>query len=449
MNKTVFKAFVYSLICFCLISSVEASGINRRRAFLDKITAEAETHYVFYSGDGRISAIGGDGTAYGVEENEYKDGEVTYIAPDNSFLKVSTSEYSTVAVGSDGYVWYWGSCLNGKFGHSHPTGSTVHRHISPVKNKISSMGSEFHQDEADHTIIDIVASEKYTAYLMDDGCLLYHGRLPGDNATASTLPYLKQYCTSAKIMSFKDENFAIAFDNNEIEFRIDGWRDSFELDVDEILDVSVGAEHSAVLCKNNDNIEVYSYARYNKYNQYGIDAPYSELQSVLRKTIEVTYDENKKYELFTGDYSTTLSIGDENGFEYYAWGTDFRVMDKETKAYELMTAKTPFNYTSEYRLLDIGDTADVYLDYVSECVIICESENSSTYSVSSLFSPLEGDIDNDGKLSAVDILWLMEYLSGARNLDENQLISADVNGDGGVNFRDLNYFLSVLLSRLY
>ncbi len=434
-----------SLVCFCLISSVEASGINRRRAFLDNITASAETHYVFNSEDGRISAVGGDGTAYGLEENKYKDGEVTYIAPYNSFLKVSASEYSTVAVGSDGYVWYWGSCLKGKFGHSHPTGSTVHRHITPVKNKISSMGSEFHRDEVNHTVIDIVSSEKYTAYLMDDGCLLYHGSLPGNNGTLSTAHELKQYCTSAKIMSFKDENFAVAFDNNEIEFRVDGWRNKFELDVDEILDISVGAEHMAVLCKNDSNVEVYSYAKYNMYNQYGIDAPYSELQDVLLKTIEVPYDENKKYELFTGDYCTVLSIGAESGFEYYAWGTDFRVMDKETKAYELMTAKTPVRYTSECRLLAIGDTADVYLDYVSESVIICESDNSSSYPVSSLFSPISGDVDYDGKVSVVDVLWIMEYLSGSRKLDDNQLISADVNNDGVINLRDINYFLSYIL----
>lgn len=428
MNRIVYKVFIYSLICLCLVLSAEASGVNNRRAFLDNITASAEKHYVFNSVDGRISAIGGDGTTYGLEEKEYNDGEVTYLSPDNKFLKVCAGEYSTVAVGSDGYIWYWGSCLSGKFGHSHPTGSTVYRHISPVKHKISSIGNEFHQDEVDHTIIDIVASEKYTVYLMDDGCLLYHGRLPGDNGTMNTFHELKQYCTSARIISFKDENFAIVFDNNEIEFRIDGWRNNFEIDVDEILDVSVGAEHSAVLCKNNDNIEVYSYARYNMYNQYGIDAPYSELQDVLLKTIEVPYDENKKYELFTGDYYTILSIGDENGFKYYAWGTDFRVMDKETKAYELMTAKTPFRYTSECRLLDIGDTADVYLDYVNESVIICESENSSSYSVSSLFSPLSGDADSNGNGDCEDTYGSSVYLRGVNNDQYSGFLSTYVYG---------------------
>ncbi len=446
MNMKKVLSLILSLVfSISFVLSAEASGVNNRRAFLDNITASAETHYVFNSGNGRISAIGGDGTTYGLEEKEYNDGEVTYIAPDNSFLKVSAGEYSTVAVGSDGYIWYWGSCLSGKFGHSHPTGSTVHSHISPVKKKISSIGNEFHQDDVDHTIIDIVASEEYTAYLMDDGCLFYHGRLHGDNGTMSTLPYLKQYCTSARIISFKDENYAIVFANNEIEFRVDGWSNSFEIDVDEILDVSVGAEHLAVLCKNIDNIEVYSYSKYNMYNQYGIDASFDELQDVLLKTIEVPYDENKKYELFTGDYCTVLSIGDENGYEYYAWGTDFRVMDMETKTYELMTAKTPFHYTSECRLLDIGDTADVYLDYENESVIICESENSSIYSVSSLFSPILGDVDYDGNVSVVDVLLMMEYISGSRELDDNQMISADVNCDGVINLRDINYFLSYVL----
>ncbi len=57
-----------------------------------------------------------------------------------------------------------------------------------------------------------------------------------------------------------------------------------------------------------------------------------------------------------------------------------------------------------------------------------------TYTVKSSFLP--GDIDNDGKISAMDSNLLKRIVAGATSAEE--LLSADVNGDGTVNAIDSN-----------
>ena len=51
--------------------------------------------------------------------------------------------------------------------------------------------------------------------------------------------------------------------------------------------------------------------------------------------------------------------------------------------------------------------------------------------------PLLGDIDNDGKLTNKDIELLQKYINGGIELNENQIITADMNGDGIINMHDL------------
>ena len=48
-----------------------------------------------------------------------------------------------------------------------------------------------------------------------------------------------------------------------------------------------------------------------------------------------------------------------------------------------------------------------------------------------------GDLDLDGKVTETDLIMLMEYVSGIRELDEKQLLVADVNQDHVIDTRDI------------
>ena len=49
---------------------------------------------------------------------------------------------------------------------------------------------------------------------------------------------------------------------------------------------------------------------------------------------------------------------------------------------------------------------------------------------------LIGDINNDGKLSIIDMLLIFEYKSGAISLEPDELQRADVDNNGSVEMAD-------------
>lgn len=54
-----------------------------------------------------------------------------------------------------------------------------------------------------------------------------------------------------------------------------------------------------------------------------------------------------------------------------------------------------------------------------------------------------GDVNNDGKVNAVDARWILQTASGERTLPEEQKAAADVNGDGKINAVDARWILQV------
>ena len=49
---------------------------------------------------------------------------------------------------------------------------------------------------------------------------------------------------------------------------------------------------------------------------------------------------------------------------------------------------------------------------------------------------LRGDVNNDGKLSIIDMLLIFEYKSGAISLGSDELQRADTDNDGSVTIAD-------------
>lgn len=55
-----------------------------------------------------------------------------------------------------------------------------------------------------------------------------------------------------------------------------------------------------------------------------------------------------------------------------------------------------------------------------------------------------GDVNSDGEINAVDARWILQSVSGARTLSEEQRAAADVNGDGEINAVDARWVLQVV-----
>ncbi len=74
-------------------------------------------------------------------------------------------------------------------------------------------------------------------------------------------------------------------------------------------------------------------------------------------------------------------------------------------------------------------------DHFSTYVLTTEKLDAPTYTL--------GDLNGDGKLSAVDARFVLQAASGARVLDDTQKAAADVNGDGKINAVDARWILQV------
>ena len=59
-----------------------------------------------------------------------------------------------------------------------------------------------------------------------------------------------------------------------------------------------------------------------------------------------------------------------------------------------------------------------------------------------------GDLNGDGKVTTMDILLLRRYLTGKRELDEQQKKAADLNGDGKVTTMDILLLRRYLTGKL-
>ncbi|MCL1822666.1 MAG: dockerin type I repeat-containing protein [Oscillospiraceae bacterium] len=58
---------------------------------------------------------------------------------------------------------------------------------------------------------------------------------------------------------------------------------------------------------------------------------------------------------------------------------------------------------------------------------------------------LLGDVDGDGKVTATDALWILQYVVGSREFDEDQEAAADVNEDGEINATDALWVLQLVV----
>lgn len=79
------------------------------------------------------------------------------------------------------------------------------------------------------------------------------------------------------------------------------------------------------------------------------------------------------------------------------------------------------------------------------CVIIVCAEDSIDWSeiIGAGTQRPQGDVNNDGKVSAVDALYVLKYVAGTQDLDSTQKQYADANGDKTISGVDARKILKI------
>lgn len=99
-----------------------------------------------------------------------------------------------------------------------------------------------------------------------------------------------------------------------------------------------------------------------------------------------------------------------------------------------------------YRVEIDGTYTDMQAVY-EDGYMVFTTDHFSTYVLTTKYSNVPavtmGDVNNDGKVNAVDARWILQTASGERTLAEEQNAAADVNGDGKINAVDARWILQI------
>lgn len=98
-----------------------------------------------------------------------------------------------------------------------------------------------------------------------------------------------------------------------------------------------------------------------------------------------------------------------------------------------------------YRITANGAYADVKAVYTeNNMVFTVNSLGQFILTTETLVNTELGDVNGDGAINAVDARWILQAVSGARTLTEEQRTAADVNGDGTINAVDARWVLQAV-----
>lgn len=239
--------------------------------------------------------------------------------------------------------------------------------------------------------------------------------------------------------------------------------------------VAVTFSRDTYVERNYDYIKIYD-ADGNLVGMFTGDALASKEIVVLGDTvtIQLTSDSSATYFGFAlsnvkvnvpqnfesnGVILTESQIGD------IASGTQLSVINLETNDHKivydisLMKNETPVQPTAPvivkipvpetmdgaqckvYRHETDGTYTDMHAIYQNGYMVFTTDHFSTYILTTQRLGIVLGDVNGDGKLSAVDARWVLQAASGARTFDMTQTAAADVNGDGKINAVDARWIL--------
>lgn len=75
--------------------------------------------------------------------------------------------------------------------------------------------------------------------------------------------------------------------------------------------------------------------------------------------------------------------------------------------------------------------------------IVEETGAMDTCAVMVTETTVSGDVNGDGKVTAVDARWVLQIAAGTREVTESEKTSVDLNGDGKVTAVDARWVLQI------
>ena len=107
---------------------------------------------------------------------------------------------------------------------------------------------------------------------------------------------------------------------------------------------------------------------------------------------------------------------------------------------EFEKALPPLHHNWTDWVVTVAPTEEADGEREHKCTM-CETEEKE---VLPALSKISGDVNGDGKVSAIDARWILQHVAGTRELDEHYLKLADVNNDGKVSAIDSRWILQMV-----
>lgn len=211
-----------------------------------------------------------------------------------------------------------------------------------------------------------------------------------------------------------------------------------------VMGKSIGETSVYAVGQNNEVLGVFSvlvspcYGRHNYIKEYEAKTPtcyqngvtVSECENCdYKKSTLTTVPHSFVYE--TVEEATCLTGKVEIGI--------CSVCQAETKRVELSKGHT----WTEWEVV-VAPTEEAAGEKQRKCTVCEEVEKETLPQLSTVI----GDANGDGKLTAMDARWVLQYAADIRKLDEHQLKLADVNNDGKVSAIDARKILQMVANQV-
>ena len=166
--------------------------------------------------------------------------------------------------------------------------------------------------------------------------------------------------------------------------------------------------------------------------------------------------------LTDGETEITIEKEDNSAFENIVLNVDLLSMVEDEVVYDItltnngvevqpdgaVIVKIPVPATMDpeqikvYHLSENGNYTNMNAEYIDGYMVFT-TDHFSQYVLTTeeKVTVLLGDVNGDGKLSAIDARWTLQYSAGNREFTAEQIAAADANGDGKVSAIDARWIL--------
>ncbi len=241
------------------------------------------------------------------------------------------------------------------------------------------------------------------------------------------------------------------------------------LDVERVADYAFSTSKATKIIVENTATEIGEYAFATANGAYRGEINAILLCAASGSTTEVyaessgqPFEVKGEAVLTDGETEITIEKEDNSAFENIVLNVDLLSMVEDEIVYDItltnngvevqpdgaVIVKIPVPATMEpdqikvYHLSENGNYTNMNAEYIDGYMVFT-TDHFSQYVLTTeeKVTVLLGDVNGDGKLSAIDARWTLQYSAGNREFTAEQIAAADANGDGKVSAIDARWIL--------